>query len=482
VSTVWSHRRLIDWGLRDYGTATWLGGDAACDHKERSSRGDAGRLSTDTRPGINPAPNESIMQYKGTCGKCGAARVDMQLGLEPTPDEYVANMVKVFQEVKRVLRDDGTLWLNLGDSYAGTNNGYAGDHCPSNAKSLSRGMGQRTMSQRNTVVGGLKPKDLCGIPWRVAFALQADGWWLRSDIIWSKPNPMPESVTDRPTKAHEYLFLLSKRPTYFYDADAVKEEAEYGRRDWGGADQHAAYMRSRDNLEERGDRKTPESYTKGGDPSTGRNRRTVWEIPTAPYSGAHFATFPPALVEPCVLAGTSPQVCAVCGAPWERAVEKGQTMWEQRKSDGAPMRAGDVSGGISLGRAEPNFNGKKHSEWKAAHPDTHTGWRPTCRDWLRPDEAPIVPATVLDPFCGSGTVGQVARLHGRRFVGLDINGVYLRELALPRAEGTQTAASMATLPLFGGLLEPVGAETPKQDRVGKRTYTGFNARWDAEHG
>jgi hypothetical protein len=160
---------------------------------------------------------------------------------------------------------------------------------------------------------GLKPKDLCGIPWRVAFALQADGWWLRSDIIWSKPNPMPESVTDRPTKAHEYLFLLTKSARYYYDADAVREGFE--------SSDHSPRTSgiNPDNLG-RNDRGTGRAFF--GNPS-GRNRRTVWHIATAPYSGAHFATYPPALVEPCIKAGTSERgVCPECGAPWERVVEK----------------------------------------------------------------------------------------------------------------------------------------------------------------
>lgn len=219
--------------------------------------------------------------------------VDGQLGLEPTPEEYVANMVEVFREVRRVLRDDGTLWLNLGDSYA--NDGkWGGSSGGKHATALhgNTGIG------RQKVTTGLKPKDLVGIPWRVAFALQADGWYLRSDIIWSKPNPMPESVRDRPTKAHEYVFLLSKDERYHYDADAIAEEATHAGRvvkATGGDAKNAAmgrYGQTRTGFVERDN--------KVGDT---RNARSVWTIATKPFPGAHFATFPPELAERCILAG-----------------------------------------------------------------------------------------------------------------------------------------------------------------------------------
>ena len=225
-----------------------------------------------------------------------------QLGLEATPDEYVANMVAVFRAVRRVLRDDGTLWLNLGDSYAGNSNNTRGEGA-GGGKERGKAMGFGTLPQKKDY-DGIKPKDLVGIPWRVAFALQADGWYLRQDIIWHKPNPMPESVTDRCTKAHEYIFLLTKSARYFYDSDAVKEpvsevslkRAEYG---WDC------------------DRPSTKNASMGGDGihtekmgtrfvnPTGRNKRSVWTISTKPYRGAHFATFPPDLIEPCILAGSA---------------------------------------------------------------------------------------------------------------------------------------------------------------------------------
>jgi len=220
---------------------------------------------------------------------------DEQIGLEETPEAFVESLVNVFREVKRVLADDGTLWLNLGDSYAR----QAGNE-ESKLKTLhTMGVGQKKAHEagamrkgKNRPPKGLKPKDLIGIPWRVALALQADGWYLRQDIIWSKPNPMPESVTDRCTKAHEYIFLLSKSPKYFYDAEAIKEEAQ----NWG--------ERDRSNMRDgTTDPKLKHHGLKGkqNEAEPTRNKRSVWEVTTKPYSGAHFATFPPDLIKPCIM-------------------------------------------------------------------------------------------------------------------------------------------------------------------------------------
>lgn len=236
--------------------------------------------------------------YKDICGKCGATRIDSQIGLEQTPDEYVAQMVAVFREVRRVLKDDGTLWLNLGDSYSGSGKGaYADGQVRLTEKSTKQitsvGTTQGTFTK--TIVDGLKPKDLVGIPWRVAFALQADGWWLRQDIIWHKPNPMPESVTDRCTKAHEYLFLLTKSAKYRFDHKAIAEPAKTppATRDKHGEGYQADYPN--------GDRFSAGERVWGADGT--RNRRSVWTVATKPFRGAHFATFPPQLIEPCILAG-----------------------------------------------------------------------------------------------------------------------------------------------------------------------------------
>lgn len=223
-----------------------------------------------------------------------------QLGLEETPEEYVENIVAVFREVRRVLRDDGTLWLNLGDSYNNRSKIRSSSHQPSLngfVDSTWRKDAERGRVRMSATRGEIKEKDLVGIPWMVAFALRTDGWYLRSDIIWAKPNPMPESVTDRPTKAHEYLFLLTKSPTYYYDADAISEPVTHGERfhgDYGkpGVIKDTASRNGRLDFDNQ---------------TTRRNRRTVWTVATQPYPDAHFATFPEDLVEPCILAGSPVQ-------------------------------------------------------------------------------------------------------------------------------------------------------------------------------
>jgi site-specific DNA-methyltransferase (adenine-specific) len=218
-----------------------------------------------------------------------------QIGLEDTPEAYVARMVEVFREVRRVLRDDGTLWLNLGDSYARTGGWASNDGLDGCARGESGRAKTNVQAGRNGQKrpSGLKEKDLVGIPWRVAFALQADGWWLRQDIIWHKPNPMPESVRDRCTKAHEYVFLLSKSERYYYDAEAVKEAFADERQGKSGA-----YKRRMETVNPYGRQNAEMPVSE-----TGHNRRSVWTITTKPYSGAHFAVMPPDLVQPCILAG-----------------------------------------------------------------------------------------------------------------------------------------------------------------------------------
>jgi len=348
--------------------------------------------------------------------------VDGQIGLEETPDAFLAELVDVFRSVWRVLRDDGTLWLNLGDSYAAAR---GGTHQP--AETLAGGKGGKTKRggrvnrgridgknpTRNARLIGLKHKDLIGIPWRVAFALQADGWYLRSDIIWLKPNPMPESVTDRPTKAHEYVFLLTKRPRYFYDADAVRERAK---------PEHAGRYNSDFHV---GQKETAGGGRVGSGPNTPghreylgqRNKRTVWEIPTQPYSEAHFATFPEALVLPCVLAGTSERgACPACGAPLVRQIELVGGPPNNRFRDGLANRgktahdSGTVAGSaLSALYAEHGYPERRV-----------TGWSAGCDC----ESADPVPCVVLDPFAGSGTTGKVAVELGREFIGVELNPEY----------------------------------------------------------
>ena len=227
-----------------------------------------------------------------------------QLGLEKSPDEYVAGMVEVFRCVRDVLADDGTLWLNLGDSYAGYHGNKNSEIPTSSTNGWTNGYNENKRAGGKPQDIGLKPKDLIGIPWRVAFALQADGWYLRQDIIWHKPNPMPESVTDRCTKAHEYIFMLSKQQRYYYDSDAVKEPAvstDIRKFTDNGADKQRGHSRRHAGFNGRYADKIAEQ----GVPET-RNRRSVWTVATRPYKGAHFATFPETLIEPCVLAGSRP--------------------------------------------------------------------------------------------------------------------------------------------------------------------------------
>jgi len=283
------------YGLRDYGTAKWEGGDSECDHIQgldnpRSSR-PAGRFHGGDDKFITTP-------YKDVCGKCGAIRIDEQIGLEQTPDEYIANLVAVFRECKRILRDDGTLWVNIGDSYSSYKDcksvpdslRVGGKSEPANIIEKGKSVTRNTKVMRSV---GLKDKDLIGIPWMLAFALRADGWYLRQDIIWAKPNPMPESVKDRCTKSHEYIFLLSKSARYYYDHEAVKEDAAGGRERFGGAKYGDKGLDKSRNDTARFD-ETIVSV---------RNKRDVWTVTTKPYKGAHYATFNPELIKPCILAG-----------------------------------------------------------------------------------------------------------------------------------------------------------------------------------
>ena len=284
------------WGLRDYGTASWDGGDSSCDHQGKPMATKA-NINRNCGTG-NDVKNATAREfYKDICGKCGATRIDSQLGLEQTPDDYVAQMVAVFREVRRVLKDDGTLWLNLGDSYIGyKGENYLRDKTNSKLQSKTKVPASHGIATPQT--SNLKSKDLVGIPWRVAFALQADGWWLRQDIIWHKPNPMPESVTDRCTKSHEYLFLLTKSAKYHFDHVAIQEPAKWSE------DKRAGKGRLTYDGKRQGDQGTgQEAFVAIKDM---RNRRSVWTIPTKPFKGAHFAVMPEALVEPCILATSRP--------------------------------------------------------------------------------------------------------------------------------------------------------------------------------
>lgn len=250
-----------------------------------------------TNNGKGPLPGDKYQadrkaQFRDVCRKCGARRIDQQIGLESTPAEYIARLVEVFREVRRVLRDDGTLWVNIGDSYSSQ-----GGKQVAQTKWLIEGASDgQNGGQSRSAVTGLKPKDLIGIPWMLAFALRDDGWYLRQDIIWHKPNPMPESVKDRCTKAHEYVFMLSKSARYYYDADATKEPASAGT--------HAPGVRTGNGSKHA---TSPNGFIRDKCaydvmPET-RNKRSVWTLATLPTPEAHFATFPIELPETCLRAG-----------------------------------------------------------------------------------------------------------------------------------------------------------------------------------
>lgn len=290
------------YGLRDYGTGEWLGGDPNCPHRRLSKYSEktaTGHAQVDLRGNVGDAI------YKTVCPLCGAVRVDRQIGLEETPEEYIKKLVCVFHEVKRCLKDDGTLWVNIGDSYWGSGSqGFDFTDTFGDASKLQRGS-KGTIDLHNLPKltgnkGVYKNKDLIGIPWMLAFALRADGWYLRQDIIWHKPNPMPESVKDRCTKAHEYIFLLSKNPHYYFDNEAIQETAVCSddKRNGQGRIEYGA------KLNEVGD-----ETTNGVNPSfvritETRNKRDVWSVTTKPVKEAHFATFPEDLIKPCILAGS----------------------------------------------------------------------------------------------------------------------------------------------------------------------------------
>ncbi len=351
--------------------------------------------------------------------------VDGQIGLEGTPEAYVGKLVEVFREVRRVLRPHGTVWLNLGDTF------YTGKGACNNPGGSTRSLGKHLKVARAHPIGragpnrmlrpdqaavyGMKPKDICGIPWAVAFALRADGWYLRSEIIWSKPNPMPESVRDRPTRSHEYLFLLTKSRQYFYDAEAVKEPST--ERSRGNKERFIARDGERCRLNSHLGSSVP--YQPDGQ---GRNLRSVWHIATQPYPGAHFATFPERLAELCINAGTSEKgCCSACGAPWERKLQR-----NRRATRPARNNVDDPSG-------KANRDPRRHlTETKTL------GWKPTCQC---AGNQPM-PCTVLDPFMGAGTTAVVAHRLGRGFIGFELNPEYvkmaearLRPLISARGEG-----------------------------------------------
>ena len=395
------------WGLRDYGTAEWEGGDPNCDHKVgRETRGGLSDKQKTTKGSFG----DEAIKNNQPCPKCGAIRKDSQLGLENTPEEFVENLVKVFREVKRVLKDDGTVWLNLGDSYSSggrtttTNQTLRGDK--------NYGVTRPKPSE------GIKPKDLIGIPWRVALALQADGWYLRQDIIWHKPNPMPESVKDRCTKAHEYIFLLSKNVKYYFDYESIKEDAVGNSPNNKKPHKHQGqpFSRTKENLV------NIQAVEK-------RNKRSVWTVTTKPFKGAHFATFPMDLIEPGVLAGCPEKICVDCNTPYVRQVESRRFKRNDLPKDDPRYRPNTYDGSYK------NINGKAD----AGYTETKDlGLQKQCDCNTNETKA----GTVLDPFGGSGTTAIVANKHNRNAVLCELNEEYV---GIAKERITNTLGMMASI-------------------------------------
>lgn len=420
--------------LRDYGTGVWVGGDEGCDHMRRdlADNDNLSRPPASSRGGGASRKGADHLQYGSVCGKCGAERVDDQIGLEDTPEEFVEKLVEIMAEVKRVLRDDGTVWLNLGDSYARSAGPRHGNFGRS-AKGIGIPENRDTRRQK----AWAKSKDLLGIPWMVAFALRSAGWYLRAEIIWAKPNPMPASVRDRPTVAHETVFLLAKSERYYYDAEAIREPSVgttdhdltgTARRGVPGQPDSSGNRPSKmpagwaTHAGAHGSIHTDGREKGGGGASTirpGRNKRSVWTVAPRPYPNAHFATFPVELIEPMVLAGCPRETCAECGAPLQRLVEVSYENPGNRSTNG------------------PRSTERKHLEHGSAGYDqrleksTRTvGWEATC-DCV---SAHTLPGVILDPFVGSGTTLQAAVRNGRSAIGLDLDPDN-EELVLERMAG-----------------------------------------------
>lgn len=393
-------------GLRDYGTGVWLGGDESCSHFKESKGAKANTGQKNDMGGCG----DSI--YKAVCPKCGAARIDEQIGLEETPEEYIANLVGIFEEVKQVLTDDGTLWVNIGDSYAGSGKGNNPDGTPHPSKlSAKQGTQQGTsegiqLPNKASAIG-LKPKDLIGIPWMLAFALRAAGWYLRQDIIWHKPNPMPESVTDRCTKAHEYIFLLSKSNKYYYDADAIKTVV-----------QDSTVQRMLQQIENQ----------KGSDRVPGKTNGTMKAVgpgraprPGIDVNGGN--------------QGSDNGIPAI-GHKNLLRTDKNHSFHEARKGSGidnsAALNGNGVKGHSGNFSADGELIGggmaNKKSVWTIVtqpYSEAHFATFPPqlIVDCIKAGSAEG--DTILDPFSGAGTTAMVAQKLERNFIAIELNQKYI---------------------------------------------------------
>ncbi len=354
------------------------------------------------------------------------------LGLEDSPEAFVGHLVHVFREVQRVLRPDGTVWLNIGDSYAsktrGSDEGWDKSRLtnPATVQKRQAASLRRTGERHRGKSSGLKPKDLVGVPWLLAFALRSDGWWLRAENVWAKQNPMPESITDRPARAHEQVFLLSKRERCFYDYVAVRETAS-GTAKARGTGLNPKALEHPD--ASAGVKQNADWAAAHAQLTARRNLRSVWQIASQPYTGAHFAVFPPDLVKPCILAGTSAHgCCTACGSPWQPVNEKRSLARHELPYDHPEYRPHRYVG------KHDDVNGGGQRYLDVATVD----WKPGCDCG-----ADVGPCVVLDPFMGSGTTALVARKHGRRAIGIELSPTSAR-LAADRLSQQSLLAEVAS--------------------------------------
>lgn len=460
------------WGLRDYGTGEWEGGDSKCNHRRVSQDQLEIAIKTSTlgpnRDGVSGQKNTGNPHKGwagGICGKCRATRKDQQIGSEPIPDCetkgqaqcgkcFICSMVRVFREIKRILRNDGTLWLNLGDTYNSNSenrNGMTGTLDKGRQQEFRKKLHGHKHEEYTT--DNLRKGNLIGIPWRVALALQYDRWILRGDNIWAKPNPMPESVTNRCTKAHEYMFLFTKTDDYYFDMEAIKQG--FADKRMGNPGRYKSGLKTLQTpMGIHGKGVTGNGWNEGGE-TTGANKRSIWSIESETsliewlaennpevlnqylqesthkkdvwsiasyaYPGAHFATFPPKLVLPCILAGTSEKgCCSECGKPWERVVSEAKggtkgTSWVNHDNDSTVGR-----------NVTPNNPGVNYKSYK---PGQTIGWQATCNCH---SELEPIPCTVLDPFIGSGTTCCVSLVNQRYSIGIELSDKYLTNNAIPR--------------------------------------------------
>lgn len=383
------------YGLRDYQTGRWVGGNPDCDHKPNNA--DKGHIAHSTLNGGLKTNAAQIAGYRNTCKKCGATRIDDQIGLEDTPAIFIEKLMAIFREVHRVLKPTGNAWINLGDSYANDTKwggSTGGKHV--------EGLRGQTGIGRGKTSTGLPPKSLMMIPARFAIAMQDSGWILRSEIVWAKRAPMPESVTDRPTKSHEMIYLFAKQGSYWYDQEAVRERASINSHGSPRVNPGQKQITIRQNLTGSLGKFNPNE-------NNGRNLRDVWHLSPEPTSAEHFAAFPTEIPRRCILAGCPEQVCAVCGKPYERHVDRE---------------------GIALRPNSDSIRGNSPSSKRAGDANPQRGARATVTidRGLQPAcscNAETRPGIVLDFFMGTGTVAYMARKLGRNYIGCDLNADYV---------------------------------------------------------